>query len=103
MFTCSVNTLTSDERLAQAEIWRDLLRLAEKTEMVDGFVFAFDPRVLSIERVARLIDIESRCCAFAHLELIVAAGRQATFQFKGPAGTQEILTAQLAAFTEGIR
>ncbi len=103
MFTCSLTTLSVGERTAQAEIWRDLLQLAQKTELDDGYAFAFDPTVLSIERVARLIDIESRCCAFALMELTVAAGRKATFQFKGPNGAKEVLMAQLAAFTEGMR
>ncbi len=102
MFSCSLTTLSAGERIVQPEIWRDLLQLAQRTELDDGYSFAFDPTVLSIERVARLMDMESRCCAFALMELTVTAGRKATFQFKGPNGTKEILMAQLAAFTEGM-
>jgi hypothetical protein len=66
----------------------------EHRELPDGHEFHFRPG--SLEDLARFIANERKCCPFVNFELTVAAGSDhVVLRMTGPAGTREVLRAEL--------
>jgi hypothetical protein len=60
-------------------------------------VLRFRPGARTRERVAAFAEAESRCCPFLRMELRDAPGA-VTLTIEGPAGSEPVLEALLAAF-----
>ncbi len=95
MISCSAHTLTAGDRQEQKDTWQLLLRCAHKTAIENGYAFEFSPEEVPLSLIAKLMDIERRCCGFAELELRLMATGAAVFSFRGPEGTKDVLDAQL--------
>ncbi len=65
---CSLNASELDERKV---LLRELTKgVVERRELSDGLAFRFDPGSGVIQRLARLVELESDCCQFLTFKIV---------------------------------
>lgn len=98
---CIPSAIAPADRAAHFALGRELLtsRARERVALEDGYAFRFEAGEL--ERVARFVANERRCCPFLDFELRVAADDGPLWlRMTGPEGTRAVLDAELAAATK---
>jgi len=93
---CVPAAIPATERKAHFELARDLFtrRSIERATLPDGYAFRFDSS--EFEAVARFVVNERKCCPFLRFEVQLAAQSGPLWlRLTGPAGTREILDAEL--------
>lgn len=76
-------------------------RAAERVELPNGYRVRFDPADDILATVARVIDVERRCCRFLTFELTLEPDNGPIWlQFTGPPGTREFLDGMLGSIGE---
>jgi hypothetical protein len=97
VLACVPSAIPADERKAHFELARDLFarQAGERVPLPDGYAFRFDST--AFDDVARFITNERKCCPFLTFEVQLAAGAGPLWlRMTGPAGTREILDAELS-------
>ena len=93
---CTLDAIPADERSAHCSLAAQLFGqlIQEHRELADGHEFRF--RLESLEALARFIANERKCCPFVNFDLAIGAGSDhLTLRMTGPAGTRELLRAEL--------
>ena len=73
-------------------------------ELADGYEFVFPGEDRWIERLARFVAAERRCCRFFTFELCFEPGLgPVSLRMRGPAGTKEFLAGHFAEGSAGVR
>jgi hypothetical protein len=93
---CTLDAIPADERSAHSSLAAQLFGqlIQEHRELADGHEFRF--RLESLEALARFIANERKCCPFVNFDLAIVAGSDhLTLRMTGPAGTRELLRAEL--------
>jgi hypothetical protein len=70
----------------------------ETSELPEGYAIRFAPRPTLLERLARFIELERRCCPFMTFTLEVRADHgpvTLTLTLTGPTGTREFLRTEI--------
>ncbi len=71
-------------------------RAAEVAPLADGYAFRYAADDAPLAELARLIDLERRCCPFLRFQLTVEpGGGPVSLALTGPNGTREMLEAEL--------
>jgi hypothetical protein len=71
-------------------------RAAEVAPLADGYAFRYAADAAPLAELARLVDLERRCCPFLRFRLTVEpGGGPVSLELTGPAGTREMLAAEL--------
>ena len=96
---CNRSELSREEQERQRLFIRELLATAlEKRALPNGLYFRFPAAALS--KVAELIAIERCCCPFLDIHLESKASEPfVAVTLEGPAGTREVLEAELQVFS----
>jgi hypothetical protein len=95
---CIPSAIPTEERAGHFALARRILTelVRERRDLPNGFAFRFD--VDALELVARFVANERKCCPFIDFEIGLARdGGPLWLQMTGPAGTREVLTAELRA------
>jgi hypothetical protein len=75
--------------------------VAEIRELEDGFAYRFSLDSDRLLELARLIELERRCCPFLRFRVMVEPGdSSACLEMSGPEGTKEFLDATFALEVE---
>lgn len=93
---CIFEAIPADERSAHGSLATQLFKqlLQGYRELADGHEFRFGPE--SLEALAKFVANERKCCPFMTFELVVGAGSDhVTLRMTGPAGTKELVRAEL--------
>jgi hypothetical protein len=93
---CVLDAIPPERRSAHVTLARQLFGHPTRVprELPNGYEFQFHSDVL--EAVATFITNERRCCPFVDFELSIEAGSDlVTLRMTGPAGTRELLQAEL--------
>jgi hypothetical protein len=92
---CSRRELSREEQERQRSFISELLTTAlEKRQLPNGLFFRFPAESLS--KVAELMAIERCCCPFLDIRLEARASEPwVALTLEGPAGTREVLEAEL--------
>jgi len=98
-FACVPGAIAPEEREAHFALARLLFGelVEERAALPNGYAYRFPPDALG--RVARFVANERKCCPFLSFELVIAESGPLWLRMTGPAGTREILDAEL----EGAR
>jgi hypothetical protein len=71
-------------------------RAAEVRPLADGCAFRYEADGAPLAELARLVDLERRCCPFLRFRLTVEPGGGPVWlELTGPAGTREMLEHEL--------
>lgn len=71
-------------------------RAVERVAVPNGYRVCFDPAEDILPAIARVIEVERRCCRFLTFELTIQPEEGPIWlQVTGPPGTQEFLTGML--------
>lgn len=93
---CVPSAIPATERASHFALARELFHevAQERTDLPDGYAVRFSPDAL--EAVARFVANERKCCPFMNFELSIAPGSGPPWlRMTGPAGTREIVQAEL--------
>ncbi|HWM68262.1 MAG TPA: hypothetical protein VNO35_16850 [Steroidobacteraceae bacterium] len=93
---CVPSAIPATERTSHFALARELFtQLAqERTELPDGYAVQF--RADAYEAVARFVANERKCCPFMNFEFSIARESGPIWlRMTGPAGTREVLQAEL--------
>ena len=93
-----VCTLGSAERRHRREgVLRELFaQVAESQPLENGYAFRFVPKEGLVAEIARMIELESGCCAFLSFDLrVIAGGGPVWLTLTGPPGTKEFLETEI--------
>ena len=94
---CVSGALTPEENRERPRLFARLARASElEAEDESGLRWRVRKDAGTLADAARLMALESRCCAFLEFRLEAAAGEE-TFRFEisGPPGTREVLRYEL--------
>lgn len=96
---CTRSDLPAAERERQRTLVLDLLKTALETrELENGFLLRFPAE--SLIPVAELVEIERCCCPFLDIRIETRAKEPGVFlTLEGPAGTKDVLRAELRLFS----
>ena len=71
-------------------------RAVERVDIPNGYRVRFDPTEDILPAIARVIEVERRCCRFLTFELTIQPDDGPIWlQFTGPTGTREFLAGML--------
>jgi hypothetical protein len=99
---CVPSAIPAAERASHFALARELFaQLArERTELPDGYAVRFHAG--AFEAVARFVENERRCCPFMNFYLsVVRESGPLWLRMTGPAGTREVLRAELGLTGSG--
>jgi hypothetical protein len=93
---CLPDAIPREQRAAHVVLVQQLFGrlLRDRLDLPHGYEFGFGPE--SFEAIAAFVVNERKCCPFVTFELVAAAGEgPVTLRMTGPAGTREVLQAEL--------
>ena len=87
----------AERRRRREEVFRGLFaRVRETKPQEDGCAYRFEAAEGLVEEIARLIELESRCCAFLRFDVRVEAGGGPVWlTLTGPPGTKDFLESEI--------
>jgi hypothetical protein len=91
---CAPGAISASERAAHFLLIKELFGSQRPEERDDGFEFTFPAS--DVERVARFMANERKCCPFLRIELVSRPGEdQIYLLLSGPPGTRGFLSSEL--------
>ncbi len=92
---CVPGAIPAEEREAHFALAAELFgTVEERRDVAEGYAFRFAPEQL--ERIARFVANERRCCPFLEFTLTAGPGEGPVWlRLTGPQGTREFLDAEL--------
>ena len=102
---CRMDALGTSGRARHATLVAELASTGPIVEeLADGFAFRFPSRPYLFLRVAEWIGLERECCPFLAIRLeLEHADRSLRVSVTGPAGTKDLLRAELPPALGGAR
>ena len=93
---CRIDALGSVQRARHRTLLAELIAAAEAVEeLPDGYAIRFPARPFLFLRLAEWVELERACCPFLSIRLEFDRDRRIRIFLTGPAGTKEILEAEL--------
>ena len=88
-----VCTLTESELQERRRAFLDPIRAntAQVVPIPDGYAYGFKPSPEVLALLSKLVELESRCCAFLTFKIIVAPQRPITLEVSGPPEAKTII------------
>jgi hypothetical protein len=95
VLACNMGALTPAQRIRHREVTERLLKIAKRTDLEDGYLFAVDREKVSAPDLAEWVANEARCCPAVDFHLELPANGPLTLRLDGGADVKAFLAAEM--------
>lgn len=85
-------SLTGEQLRGRRQTLLSVRRFAiEVKELPDGYVYAFETRAMTLDLLARIVDLERQCCEFLTFKITVEPKQPIRLEVTGPSEAKLII------------
>jgi hypothetical protein len=95
VLACNMGALTPAQRTHHREMSEQLLKIAKRAELKDGYLFTVDRERVSVPDLAEWVANEARCCPAVDFHLELPANGPLTLRLDGGADVKAFLAAEM--------
>ena len=95
VLACNMGALTPEQRVRHREMSARLLKIAKRTNLEDGYLFAVEREKVSVPDLAECVANEARYCPGVDFHLDLPASGPLTLRLDGGADVKAFLAAEM--------